>query len=215
MAYRIITHNGKAHMDELLAISLIAVYRNELPGSVERVSPHEAVSLASSLGSEKDTYFIDCGLIYDSEKLMFDHHQDADLPSSAGLVFEQYFPLLSESRLHEYIKLVSAVDTKGQKALADFETSSESRRYFSFSQNILLKSFEENPLSIVSLFMEGIREKIDFEEKRIKASEWLSENGNVELTEHCGVKSPCLQQASPFRALSGCQVFRQGSGGPL
>ena len=121
-------------MDELLAVSLIAVYKNEMPEDVLRISSQEAADLLESGKFEENTYFIDTGLVYDPERLMFDHHQDMDLPCSAFQVFEYYFPRLKESRLHRYIELVSAVDTRGAQALSDFETSAESRKYFSFSQ---------------------------------------------------------------------------------
>ena len=183
MGYRIITHDGKAHMDELLAISLIAVYREELPEEIKRINAQEAAELLKSGDYREDSYFIDCGLVHDPEKLFFDHHQDIDSPCSAMLVFNHYFPDLAGSRLHSYLELVSAVDTKGQKALSDYENSSESRRYFSFSQDILLKTFEYNPLTAAELFKAGLEEKIYFEKQRQTASEWLSEEGNVEIKE--------------------------------
>ena len=188
MSYRIITHNGKAHMDELLAVSLLAVYRNEMPETVLRINSQDAADLLEAGNYEENTYFIDTGLAYNPEQLLFDHHQDLNLPCSALQVFEYYFPLLKDSRLHKYIKLVSAVDTKGVQALPDFDTSAESRKYFSFSQNLLLKTFEENPLSITEIFKNGLEEKIDFERKCRAASEWLSEKGNVEIAEQDGIK---------------------------
>lgn len=132
MGYRIITHHGKAHMDELLAISLIAVYRNELPETVSRINSQKAAEKLAKGDFGAETFFVDCGLLHNPEKLFFDHHQDLDLPCSAMLVFNHYFPDLAESRLHKYLKLLSMVDTKGQNALSDYETSAESRRYFSF-----------------------------------------------------------------------------------
>ncbi len=188
MGYRIITHHGKAHMDELLAISLIAVYRNELPEEITRMNSQEAAALAETGDYESDTYFIDCGLLYDPDNRMFDHHQDINLSCSAKLVFDYFFPELEGSKLNEYISLVSKVDTQGQKALLDFETSDESRKYFSFPQNIVLKAFEEDPRLITGIFTEGLKEKISFEEKCLLAAEWLSEDGNVGIKEIAGLK---------------------------
>ena len=188
MGYKIITHYGKAHMDELLAVSLIAVYRDELPEEITRINAQDAAEILNRGEYGENTYFIDCGLVFNPDRLLFDHHQDSDSPCSALLVFNHFFPGLAESRLHNYLKLVSAVDTRGQKALPDYETSSESRKYFSFSQNLLLKAFEDNPLVIVSLFKEGLEEKIDFEKKRQEAAEWLSQKGNVEIEEVAGFK---------------------------
>ena len=183
MPYKIITHNGKAHIDELLAAALLAVYKNELPEKIIRINSQEASVLAESGEYDENTYFIDCGLVYDAEKNMFDHHQDINLSCSALLVFEHFFPELYDTNLHDYIKLVSRVDTGGIKALDDFDTASESRKYFSFSQNLILKKFEESPLQITGLFKEGLSEKIDFAAKRILASEWLYEKGNIGIAE--------------------------------
>ncbi len=148
MSYRIITHNGKAHMDELLAVSLIAVYRNEMPEAVLRVNSQEAAELLETENYEENTYFIDTGLVYDPDRLLFDHHQDMSLPCSALQVFEYYFPLLNESKLHRYIKLVSAVDTRGAQSLSDFETSAEAGSIFHFHRIFFLKHLRKNPLSI-------------------------------------------------------------------
>jgi len=198
MSFRIITHHGKAHMDELLAISLLSVYKKELPQEIVRMNPQEAAVLAASGNFSDDTYFIDCSLVHDSKRKMFDHHQDNNTPCSALLVFEHFFPELEGSELHDYIKLVSKIDTKGIKAIDDFETARESRIYFSFSQKLLLKYFEEKPAAVIEIFQKGIEDKIDFAEKRKDASAWLSTEGNIEITEIEGIKVVIYNDRPPL-----------------
>ncbi len=183
MPFRIITHNGKAHLDELLASSLLAVHRSELPTEIIRLDSQEASSMAAEGNIPENTFFVDCGLVFDSGRNLFDHHQDRELDSSALLVFDKYFTYLSGSDFHEYIKLVSKVDTQGAKSLDDFELIGESKDYFSFPLKLILRAFENDPVLIVSLFAEGIKDRIRFEQLRIKSSFWLKEEGNVEITE--------------------------------
>jgi hypothetical protein len=205
MSFRVITHYGKAHMDELLAISLISIHKKELPSEIVRMNPQEAAILAESGNYSNDTYFIDCSLVHDSNRNMFDHHQDNDSPCSALLVFEHFFPELEDSDLHDYIKLVSKIDTRGIKSIDDFETANESRIYFSFSQKILLKYFEENPLAVIEIFQKGIEGKIEFAEKRKAASEWLSTDGNIKFSKIDGIKVIIYINRPP---LDLCQAVR-------
>lgn len=48
MSYNIITHDGKAHMDELLGSALLALHLGEVPKNIERMNAQEAADLVSS-----------------------------------------------------------------------------------------------------------------------------------------------------------------------
>lgn len=181
MSYTIITHDGKAHMDELLGSALLALYLGEAPDKIERINPQEAADLVSSGNIPENTYFIDCGLVLDSEKRLFDHHQDRDLDSSVLLIFNKYFSHMKDTELHDYIKLVSKVDTKGAMSLDDFHLVSESRDYFSFGQGVLLNTFQNDPMLVLKIFIAGLDDKISFEKLKQKASKWLKEPGNIEI----------------------------------
>lgn len=175
--YKVITHNGKAHMDELLAIALLSIHNKELPTEIIRIHPNEAIELISE--NSKDTYFIDCGLQFNPDKGHFDHHQSKDMPCAALLVFETYFKDLFNSKLHDYIKLVSSVDTKGPNSLDDFKYKSDTISYFSFPQKILLREFEDSPLLISKIFLDGITSIIDFEKEKELASIWMEQEENI------------------------------------
>lgn len=72
---RVITHGGVFHADEMSALALLSHYYGEL----DIVRDHTAVR---QLGD----YVIDVGGKYDKKLLMFDHHQDKQLPASNILV---------------------------------------------------------------------------------------------------------------------------------
>lgn len=194
-------------MDELLGSALLALHMEEIPESIERMNSQEAADLASGEKQlSENTYFVDCGLILDSEKGFFDHHQDRDLDSSVLLIFNKYFSHLENTELHEYIKLVSKVDTKGAMSLDDFHLVSESRDYFSFGQRVLLKTFETDPMLVLKIFIAGLDDKISFEKLKQKAAQWLNEPGNIEIidVEHIKVikymKRAPLELTSPIRS---------------
>ncbi len=181
MSYIIITHNGKAHLDEILAISLLAYKFNQLPEKIIRVNPEKAAELITTNQYDNKTFFIDCGLKFNSAKNFFDHHQEKSLGCSALLVFETYFNNLFDTQLHDYIKLVSEVDTKGPNSLEDFKINSKSINYFSFSQKILVKQFEDNPLLITSIFYEGIKSIIEFDYDKNLAKSWFNKDNNFKI----------------------------------
>ena len=52
MSYKIITHSGKAHMDELLASALLSLHLGETPVSIERIDSQDAARLV-----EENTIF--------------------------------------------------------------------------------------------------------------------------------------------------------------
>ena len=181
MSYKVITHNGKAHMDELLAIALLAQYKGSLPSEIIRIHQDESAEILQKEEQDENCYFIDCGLQLDPEKLLFDHHQSKDLGCAALLVFEHFYPELLGSNLHEYIKLVSLVDTLGPSTLDDFKYKSETIYYFSFCQKLLLKQFEQNPILIVSIFVDGLKSMIEFEKEKEIAFKWIATGGNIKI----------------------------------
>jgi len=209
MSYNIITHNGKAHMDELLGSALLAIHLGSIPKKIERMNPQEAAELVSADKIPEDTYFIDCGLVLDSKKGLFDHHQNRNMDSAVLLVFNEYFSHMKGTELHDYIKLVSKVDTKGAMSLDDFHLVSESRDYFSFGQGILLKTFENDPMLVLKIFIAGLNDKIAFEKLKKEADTWLQKKGNIEIIEidHIKVikyiKKAPSELVSPIRSVIG------------
>jgi hypothetical protein len=216
MSYTIITHNGKAHMDELLGSALLALHLDDVPESIERISAQDAEDLVSNRAIPDNTYFIDCGMVFDSEKGLFDHHQDRELDSAVLLIFNKYFSHMINTELHDYIKLVSKVDTKGAMSLDDFHLISDSRDYFSFGQSVLLNAFEKDPILVLKIFIAGLEDKISFENSKKNALKWLEEPGNIKITDVYHIKViKYLRQApselvSPIRSVISKIVENRG-----
>lgn len=187
LSYKVIIHDGKAHMDELLGLVFLSIHKNELPSSVERVHPEDAAIMVKENKISPDIYYIDCGMKLDPEKNLYDHHQSGDLDCSALLMFDLFFPDLKESKLHKYLSTVSKVDTTGPNSLEDFNIKSESIRYFGFSQKIILKEFEKDPINIVSIFKSGIKDMLDFEKKCVLAEIWIKKEEHTSIASISGL----------------------------
>ena len=209
MAYRIITHDRKAHLDEVLASAFISIHLGEPPECIIRMPSQEAAAKVAAGDFTEEDWFIDCGMIFDPEKQLFDHHQDNKLGSAALLVFETFFPGMNDSEVAEYIRLVSRVDTGGLRVLDDYEIVNETQKYWSFSQKMLMKTFEEHPESITALFKAGLEDKIRFEKAKRKAERWLETAHHTEICRVEGVNilvyhaRPPVELASAIRAVDG------------
>ena len=209
MAYTIITHDRKAHLDEVLASALLSIHLKEDPDKILRIPSQEAaVRVKNGMRSSRD-WFLDCGLEFNIKEQLFDHHQENDLGCAALLVFETFFPHLQDSELGDYIRLVSRVDTGGLRVLDDYEMVRESQDYWSFSQKLLMRRFESDPKGIVSLFREGLEDKIRFEQAKKQADLWLQTEHHTEIREIEGINvlhyhaKPPEELASAIRAVDG------------
>ena len=179
MPYIVITHAGKAHIDEILAAAVLAVYRNEYPLEIRRLDPQVVEKMVLDEMVPENSWVIDCGHVYNPGRRHFDHHQNGALPSSALMVFNHLFPELEGSSLHRYFELVSKVDTQGACSLDDYERVSDSRDYWGFSQEILTKLFEEDSLAVLGVYVRGLKGKIELEEMKESAAEWVDFPGNI------------------------------------
>lgn len=202
MPYTIVVHDGKAHMDEVMSAALLALHLGEEPEDIIRMDAQEAANLLEKGIPGTNRWYIDCGMKLDPSKGYFDHHQDRDLDCSALLIFNKYFKHLEDTELHQYVQLVSKVDTKGGMSLNDFHLASESRDYFSFSHNILLRTFEDNPMMVLRLMLIGLEDKIAFEQAKKVASLWRKESGNMEIAEISGIKVLVYLQHPPAELIS-------------
>lgn len=206
MAYTIITHDGKAHLDELLGTALLALHMGAEPREIIRMDAQKASKMVEEGNIPENSWFVDCGMRFEPDKKFFDHHQDRELDCAALLVFDHFFKHLQGTELHEYIQLVSKVDTKGAMSLDDFHLISESRDYFSFSHNILLRTFEDNPMMVLKLMLLGLEDKIAFEKAKQVAALWRQEPGHIEIVQVEGIKvlvyleKPPSELVSPLRS---------------
>lgn len=168
-------------MDELLAASLLRLHKKEAPAEVERVFSDDAAQRVRDGITGPDIYYLDCGLGFDPEKNLFDHHQDRELDSAACLVWDTFFSDKKNTDLDDYIRLISRVDNKGPKSLNDFELIDESRLYFTTGQKLLLKAFEADPAGIIEHYAAALEDNLAFEEQKALAREWIEEESNVSI----------------------------------
>lgn len=189
MGFKIITHDGKSHLDEFIATLLIVVAKKEIPESIERISSQRASVMVPSGAFDSDTYVLDCGNCYEPERKLFDHHQDRDLDSTALLVLNYFFPEMKDSEFCKYIELISKVDCRGPRSLEDSELLTESKLYFTYSIKIFLKMFENNPLETIKLAAPVVQDVLEFEQKKKVGIEWLRCDKNVKISNISGVKT--------------------------
>jgi len=203
MSYTIITHAGKAHIDEILAVAALAVFKKEYPSEVRRMNSNEAAEFVASGSVPANCWVIDCGLEYDPDRRLFDHHQDRELPSAALMIFNHIFPDLQGTDLHDYFELVSKVDTEGARSLDDYEFIDESRDYWSFPQQLLVRIFEKDPLAVIDIVTRGLSEKIDFEAVKKTAAEWVNFPGRLETETIEGLTVLAYREHPPIEVFDG------------
>ena len=203
MSYSVITHAGKAHIDEILAAAVLAAGLKEFPQEIQRIHPDEAETLVNSGKLPPNTWVLDCGLQFNPDAKLFDHHQSGDLPSTALMLFRHFFPELEETDLGTYFKLVSNVDTQGALSLDDASCISESRDYWGFAHQILVRTFEKEPLTILKLVAAGLEDKIDFESAKKKAAEWAGFPGRIQCEDVAGVNVLYYTEKPPVEIFDG------------
>lgn len=217
MPYSVITHSGKAHIDEIMAIAVLAVFKGENPSDVHRLSAEELMPLLESGEPPPDTWIIDCGLIHDPPRRLFDHHQDRELPSAALLMLRHYFPELLDTDLGKHFALISKADTQGLRSLEDFngtedgacdgEGAGESRDYWSFIARLLIKTFEEKPLTVIETAAHGLAEAITFEEIKRSAREWIAVEGRLVPVQVAGLSVLEYRVPPPEELVSGLKAI--------
>ena len=197
MPYAVITHAGKAHIDEILAAAVLAVHLGEPPSEVRRMNSADAADMVAAGDVPENAWVIDCGMAYNPGKRLFDHHQDRNLPSAALMLFRHCFPELAGTDLEARFETVSKVDTRGVRSLIETELTSESRDYWSFSQQLLTKAFESDPAAALRVASLGLTEKIVFEEHKKAAAEWIAVPGRLVAADIDGLAALEYKDAPP------------------
>ena len=211
MPYSVITHSGKAHIDEIMAIAVLAVFKGENPSAVHRLSAEELMPLLESGEPPPDTWVIDCGLIHDPNRRLFDHHQDRELPSAAFLMLRHHFPELLDTDLGKNFALISKADTQGLRSLEDGadagDSGGESRDYWSFIARLLIKTFEEKPLTVIETAAHGLAETITFEDIKRSAREWIAVEGRLVPVQVAGLSVLEYRVPPPEELVNGLKAI--------
>jgi uncharacterized UPF0160 family protein len=107
---KVITHNTTFHADEVFAVALLrhAGYHFEL------IRTRDPKILENAI-TDKNTLILDVGGSYDPDMLNFDHHQDRNLMSAAGLIYEHFkneiCPGDTQVYFGRFIAAIDAMDT--------------------------------------------------------------------------------------------------------
>jgi uncharacterized UPF0160 family protein len=106
----VITHDTAFHADEIIAVALL----REAGYQFEIIRTRDPKVLAEAV-SDKNILVLDVGGVYDPEMLNFDHHQNKDLLSAAGLVYgyfkNQICPIDAQPYFERFISSIDVMDT--------------------------------------------------------------------------------------------------------
>ncbi len=109
---QILTHDTTFHADEVFAVAMLHLVFSEFGVSVTRTRDPEKLHKALL---DPDVMVLDVGGRYDPAMNNYDHHQDMELPSAAGLVWRHWKNVLCEPEaqpfFQEFIDSIDAVDT--------------------------------------------------------------------------------------------------------
>lgn len=107
---RVITHNGTFHADDVFAVAMLRVAGYRL--TCWRTRGAEVISQALA---NPTSLVLDVGGEYNPSLANFDHHQDKNLPSAAGLLYAEIKDELCPPEVQPYffpfIEAIDAMDT--------------------------------------------------------------------------------------------------------
>jgi len=118
---KVITHDTSFHADEVIAVALLrfCAYKFELIRTRDNIVLAEAVS-------NPEILVLDVGGQYDPALLNFDHHQDMELKSAAGLIYEHFkneiLPEHEQPFLDNFFAAIDAIDTNRNNVFAVWST---------------------------------------------------------------------------------------------
>ena len=118
---RIITHDTTFHADEVIAVAMLKFAGFEF----EIIRTRKPEILEQAL-TDTNIMVLDVGGDYNPEMLNFDHHQDRNLLSAAGLIYQQYKDLLcppdAQTYFEEFISSIDLIDTNRDNILGLWAT---------------------------------------------------------------------------------------------
>ncbi len=136
----IVTHNGNAHFDEFLAVSLILAVKEEIHFYIERREP------STQELDDPDIYVVDIGGRHEPERKNFDHHQDLNIPASFVLLAD-YLHVSHFLSHSPWWQFKDKIDRRGGFRVAkDFGLESLDALH-SPLETFMLKQFAQSPIS--------------------------------------------------------------------
>jgi uncharacterized UPF0160 family protein len=120
--WKIITHDGQFHADEVLAIALISEMLGNIP--VERTR-----TISQEDRDNPEIWIIDVGGEFDPFRGLFDHHHDPKLSASCVLILNHlmYVDVIDihlHAELENNFRVVSDIDTNGPSIYTGWQVNS-------------------------------------------------------------------------------------------
>lgn len=140
MPIPLITHAGKAHFDDFLAVSLILA-THEAPFEIERRTP-----TLQELENQ-DVWVVDVGERYQPELKNFDHHQNIEVPASFMLVSD-YLNLSQTLSVMPWWEYKDNIDRFGPEKVAKEMGISSLLPAYSPVESWILKVFGDEPRKV-------------------------------------------------------------------
>lgn len=106
----VVTHDATFHADEVFAVAML-----KYAGHTFKIIRTRNHNLLERFRYVSDTLLLDVGGYYEPELLNFDHHQDKNLQSAAGLIYEHFkdkiCPVEFQPYFSEFISAIDLIDT--------------------------------------------------------------------------------------------------------
>jgi len=156
MIKKIVTHGGRAHLDEVMAISVLKLYYQGLSATpVERVNAVLPEDLENP-----EIMLIDVGMSLDFDKNNLDHHQYNGGKSAFELACDwlQKDGVILPVGVLEFAKQVSVWDAQGLRRFKEVYPEVVIPPFNSF-RNFMIEQFETDPNSLVlyRIFGHGLK----------------------------------------------------------
>lgn len=158
----IITHPGKAHFDEFLALSLILASYPDTEFEIFRKEPEE-----SDLDNP-DVWVVDVGGRHDPDMKNFDHHQDLSILSSFCIVGD-YLGISETMSIMPWWDFKEKMDRLGPIRLSKMMGVEDLEPAYSPLESWMIKWFEDDP-NAVSQIMRKFGTEIVNDAKALKHS---------------------------------------------
>lgn len=117
---KVITHDTTFHADDVIAVALLYVAGYH---SFELYRTRNPEALAYAL-LDRETLVLDTGMAYAPSILNFDHHQDSQLKSAAGLLYmeikDEVCPVEAQPYFEMFIDSIDAIDTNRNNIYAQW-----------------------------------------------------------------------------------------------
>lgn len=111
MFYTVITHDTAFHADDVFAVAML-----RYAGCCFDIIRTRDATTLNEAKQDRNTIVLDVGGVFDPSMLNFDHHQDMNLPSAAGMIWEHFKNLIVSQEdarpfFTQFVASIDAIDT--------------------------------------------------------------------------------------------------------